>query len=131
LTPVTIKIIAIDHDIAQVDTNAQHHVTVVWKIGVGFGERLLEVEGALHGVDRTGKFQQNSIPGELEDAALMLKDHRVQHVTAPGLEDGKSASLINTHQPAITNHIGRKDGSHSALNAIQRHASLLRRVIAS
>jgi hypothetical protein len=107
----------------------QHPVTFVCKIGVGFEERLLDFECALHGVDRTGKFQQNSIPGELEDAALILKDNWVQHVTTAVLADGKSASLINTHQSAISNHIGRKDGSHSTLNAIQPHASLLRRVM--
>src|SRR5262245_42884018 len=39
------------------------------------------------------------------------------------LEGDKSAFLILAHQSAVPDHIGCKDGSHSALNAIHAHAN--------
>jgi len=52
----------------------------------------------------------------------MARDQAINDL-AIHLEDGKSAFLILAHQPAVTDHIGCKDGSHSALNAIHGHAS--------
>ena len=43
---------------------------------VGPGETLLQFDRALHGIDRTGKFHQHAIAHHLDDAAIVLGDHR-------------------------------------------------------
>ncbi len=55
----------------------------------------------------------------------MLGDQPVDDL-AMGLEGRKRALLVLAHQPAVADHIGCKDGSHSALNAIHGHCKLLR-----
>ena len=46
-----------------------------------------------------------------------LRDQAVNDL-AIGLEGGERSLLILAHEPAVADHIGRKDGSNSALNAI-------------
>lgn len=43
---------------------------------------------------------------------------------AIGSQGRKSTFLIPAYQPAVADHIGCKDGSHSALNAIRGHSQL-------
>ena len=52
---------------------------------------------------------------------MVRRNHGINEFTT-FLELGKSSLLILAHETAIADHIGRKDGSHSALNAIPRHA---------
>ena len=51
----------------------------------------------------------------------MVGDQAVDDLTI-GLERRERRLLILAHEPAVTDHIGCKDGSHSALNAIHGHA---------
>jgi hypothetical protein len=43
-------------------------------------------------------------------------DHPLQYVFSPGLESGKRAGFILTHEPAVIDHIGCKDRCEAALN---------------
>ena len=51
----------------------------------------------------------------------MVGDQAVDDL-AMSLERRKRGLLILAHEPAVADHIGCKDGSHSALNAIHGHA---------
>jgi AraC-like DNA-binding protein len=51
----------------------------------------------------------------------MANDQLVNNL-AITLEGGKRSFLVLAHEPAVADHIGCKDGSHSALNAIHTHA---------
>ena len=51
----------------------------------------------------------------------MVGDQPVDDL-AVGLQRRKRRLLILAHEPAVTDHIGCKDGGHSALNAIHGHA---------
>jgi hypothetical protein len=75
----------------------------------------------LHSVDRTGELDQRAIADDLEDTALVPRDQRLKHLLAAHPERGQRAGLIGSHQPAVTDHVGRKNGSKATLNAFFGH----------
>ena len=118
---VAIEVAALDHDVAEIDTDAQDDVAILGLTAVRGGHALLQIDGALHGVDGAGELDQHAVAGHLEDAALMLGDQWLQHLLAPGLERGQRAGLIVLHQPAVADHVGGQDGSEAALDAFFGH----------
>jgi hypothetical protein len=49
---------------------------------------LLELDGALHGVDCATELQQRAVVGHFEDAALMVGNHRLEHSCVQGWAAG-------------------------------------------
>src|SRR4030095_16183715 len=90
---VAIEIAAFDHDIAEVHADAQHDVAILRLITIGSGHTLLEIDGALYGVDGAGELDQHAVAGSLEDAALMFADQRVEHILASRLKRGQRGGL--------------------------------------
>ena len=90
-------------------------------VGVPLVDRQLDFGGAPHRLDRAGELGDDAVAGAPEDAALMVGDQPVDDLTM-GLQRRKRRLLILAHEPAVADHIGCKDGSHSALNAIHGHA---------
>ena len=90
-------------------------------IGVPLVDLQLDFGGASHRLDGARELRNDAVAGATEDAARMVRDQAVNDL-AIGLEGGKRALLILAHEPAVADHIGCKDGSHSALNAIHGHA---------
>ena len=80
---VAIEIAALDHHVAQVDADAQNDVAILGLITIGGGHGLLQIDGALHGIDGTAELHQHAVPGDFEDAALVPGDQRVQYILAP------------------------------------------------
>ena len=91
---VAIEIAALDHDIAEIDADAQHDATILGQITIRRGHALLQLDRALHGVDRAAELDQHTIAGDLEDAALVPGDQRLQHLLASRLERGQRTGLV-------------------------------------
>ena len=89
--------------------------------GVGRRHRLLEVGGACYRVDRAAEFHQEGIADLLEDATLMLGDHRFEHVLPAGFQRREGARFVALHQPAVADHIGREDRGEPTLDALFGH----------
>jgi hypothetical protein len=113
---ITIEIAAFDHDVAEVDADAQKDGPVFGNIGIGFGHLLLQLDGAFDGVDRAPELDQHAVAGYLENAALMSSDDRLQHLFPSGLQNGHRADLIPLHEPAIADHIGGEDGGKATFH---------------
>ena len=118
---VTIEIAALDHDVTEVDTDAQHDVASFRQIAVRGGHAVLQFDRALHRVYRTAELDEHAVAGDLEDAALVADDQGLQHLLPPGLERGQRAGLVVLHEPAVTNYVGGEDGGKAALNASFGH----------
>jgi len=67
---------------------------------------VLEIDGALHGIDRTAELNEHTITGDLENAALVLGNERLQQILSPSLERGERAGLVGLHHSALANHVG-------------------------
>jgi hypothetical protein len=80
-------------------------VPIIWKIAIGDGHRLLEIERALHGANGAGELDQHAVPHDLNNAPIVLRNHGLEDVAPPGLKGCKRTLLINAHQPAVADHI--------------------------
>ena len=115
------EIVAVDDDIAEVDADAKAHAVRLGQIGVALIDRKLDFRGAPDRFDRAGELGDDAVAGASEDAAAMVGDQPIDDL-AMGLQRRKRRLLILAHEPAVADHIGCKDGGHSALNAIHGHA---------
>ena len=116
---------AFHHDVAEIDADAQHDAAVLRLPGGGGGHRLLQVDGALHGVHGAAELHHDAVAGHLEHATLMLGHQRRDDLLAPGLERGEGADLVQLHQPAVADDIGGEDGGKAALEAIFDHRQII------
>ena len=91
---VAIEIAALDHDITEIDTDAQHDVAILGQIAVGGGHASLQLDRTLHGIDRAAELDQHAIAGHLENPALVPGDQRLQHLLASRLESRQRAGFV-------------------------------------
>ena len=66
---VTEYIVAINDDVAYIDTDTEGDALVLGHGGAALGHRRLRLNDTAHGIDDTGKFQQQTIASGLKDAA--------------------------------------------------------------
>ena len=85
-------------------------------VAIGDSHALLQIDGALHGIDGAPELQQHAIPGGLKYSALVFGDQRVQDVAAPCLKDRHRGGFVNFHQPAKADHIRGHDGGEAAFH---------------
>ena len=103
---VAVEIAALHHDIAQIDADPQQELLVRRQRCIRRRHPLLDVHGALHGVDHAGEFHQHAIAHQLEDPAAMLADQRRQHLATAELEGRQGSRLVLAHETAVAHHIG-------------------------
>ena len=115
------QIVAVHDDIAEIDADAKPHAVRLGNVDVALVDRQLDFGRAPHRLDRAGELGNDAVAGAPEDAATMVGDQPVDDLTM-GLQRRKRRLLILAHEPAVADHIGCKDGGHSALNAIHGHA---------
>jgi hypothetical protein len=96
---ITMNVVAIDDDIAQIDADAQHQLLRRRDMGIAFGHALLDFQRTLGGFDNAGKFQQQPIAHGLDDTPATGRDRRVDQLSPMGAQCCKRAGLVNTHEP--------------------------------
>jgi hypothetical protein len=89
----------------------QDDAPLLRQLGIRSSHLFLEINGALHRVDRAGKVDQHAIAGDLENSALVAGDKRLEHRFPAGLERSKRADFITLHKPAVANHISGQNSS--------------------
>ena len=97
-----------------------------WQIGVGGGHAALQLDCALHRIDRAAEFDKHTVAGDFEDAALVEDNQGLQHLVSPGLEHGQRARLVPLHEAAVTDDVRGENGGKAALDASFGH---LRRLL--
>jgi hypothetical protein len=113
---VAVEIVTVDHDVAEVDADAEHDSAVFRQVGVRGFHAVLEVERAVHGVDSAAERDQHAVAGHLEDAAVMLGHQRLQHLLAPLLQRRQRAGLVLLHEAAVADHVGGENGGKTAFH---------------
>jgi len=83
-------IVAGDDDVTGMDTDAQCDAMIRLDCVIGFGDGALRLDGTFDRNDRAGELDQGTTAHELDDAAAMSGDGRVQDVGAERLEAPKS-----------------------------------------
>jgi hypothetical protein len=115
------QIVAVDHDIANMDADAVLHRLVGRTTGILGSNRPLHRHGALHGIDRAGEVGDDAVAGGVEDAAPMRRDQLIDDGAA-SLQPGERADLVARHQPAVAGNVGGEDCGEFALYRLNGHA---------
>ena len=103
---IAVEIAALHHDIAQIDADPQQELLARRQRCIRRRHPLLDIHGALHGIDHAGEFHQHAIAHQLEDPAAMLADQWLEHLATPELEGRQGSRLVRAHETAVAHQIG-------------------------
>ncbi len=73
--------------------------------------------GAGDSVHHALELDQHAVAGEFHDPALVLGDLAVDQISPTRLERRKRTALVETHESAVTDHIGSKYCAKSPFHA--------------
>jgi hypothetical protein len=119
--PVAEDIVLLDHNVADVDPDAEFDALLGWHPHIALRHSLLLLDCAAHGVHRTAELDQNPVSGALYNAAAMLRYVRLQKFTPVRVEPGECVFLVNAHQPAVASDIPRQNGRKPPLHTLFGH----------
>ena len=69
----------------------------------------LHLDGAAHSVDYAAELHYGSITGAFDDAPVMHGDGGIEQIAAEPAEPRQCAILVGASEPAIPDHIRRKN----------------------
>jgi len=81
---------------------------------IAVGHRALQLDRAADRINDTGKFDQQSVAGGLDEAAAMLLELRIDELAVKGFEAVERTLLIRSHQTRVACHIGGEDRGETA-----------------
>jgi hypothetical protein len=110
------QIFVLDHDIAEIDADAELDAAVQWFGQVAGGHVALHLDGAANGIDDTAEFQEQAVTGCLDDATVMARERRLDQLVQQRLEPRDRAFLIGGNESAVAGHVGGNDRGEPALN---------------
>ena len=110
-------VLAVDHHVAEVDTDPPLHLAIVGKIGIEDRDRLLHLGGAFDGLDRAVELAEDAVASGADDATAMLRDGVIDDL-ARLVEPAQRSDLIGAHEPAIVLDVGAQDCRELAFEAL-------------
>jgi hypothetical protein len=84
----------------------------------------LHLDPALDGINGARELDQHTIAGGLDDAAVVRGNLGVDQLGAMRLECRERPRFVGLHQPRVSHHVGGKDGSKPAFNALLGHGAV-------
>jgi len=78
----------------------------------------LNLDRARDGVDDARELDQRPVAHELDDAAVMPVDRRLDEIVTKRLEPGERARLVHAHQAAVSHHVGGEDGNQLPVHVL-------------
>jgi hypothetical protein len=115
-----IEVVALDHDVAEIDADAEHEPAVGRQLGVACAELLLDGDRTAHRLDGAGELGQHAVAGGADDPSVMARDE-ILHRLPIGGKRAQRPFLVRTHQAGVARHIGAEDRGELASYAGCRH----------
>ena len=81
---IAVEIVAVDDQVAEVQADAEHDGGVLGLIPIGFGHRLLELDGGAKRIDGAGELDQRAVARQLDQPATMAREDRLQPLRCDG-----------------------------------------------
>ena len=115
IDPVAKEIVTFDHDIAEIDADAEYDPQLCRHISLSLCHFSLNGCPALYGVDNGCELYDRSIAHQLHYAAVVSGQKRVNKIAPQIPNCPKSARFIEFDQARVANNIGRHDGGEPSL----------------
>ena len=130
IDPVPEQILSFNNNITKVDADTKGDLTIRWDFGLIDCDALLEGYGTGDGVDGGGEFHNGAVPHQLDDAALVFCQQRIEELLSDALDRCERDGFIGFHQARIASYIGCKNCREAPLDpgASHRRSSRLRSV---
>jgi hypothetical protein len=116
------KIVALHDDIADMDADAETHLLGGRSIRILLCDRLLNLDGTLHGVHSTGEVRDQAVARRIEDPTPMRGYQPIRDDPVCG-EGAERADLIEAHQAAVAFDIGGEDRSELSFDRVRFQGS--------
>jgi hypothetical protein len=107
---IAVTIPILDDHLAEVNPDAYIDASLVRKAAIAFEHRALQRYCATYSIYDAGKFGQEAVAHEFEDAAVVPCDLRLKQFLAVRPDSFERAQLIRAHQPTVTYDIRRQNG---------------------
>ncbi len=112
---VAVNVVIIGDHIAGIDADAQPDPTIAVGGGIIPAQSLLDLEPAGNGICRAVEFGKKSVTHGADQAAAMLGDLGLDQILCVIINLSMCSRLVDTHQSAVADDIGKQDGLQSAL----------------
>ncbi|HKT17523.1 MAG TPA: hypothetical protein VJR47_05740 [Stellaceae bacterium] len=119
---VAIDVFVLEDNVADVDTDAEYDLTILWETGIDLPHGPLNCHGTFDGIHDARELDELTIAYELDDTPSMLTDFWIDNLFAERLERGEGRGLVCGHEPAVSHHICGKDRRQPPLQALFGHA---------
>jgi hypothetical protein len=108
---------ALRDDVAEIYADAEFNALVRRYLRIAFEHATLNLDGTRDGVHDAAKFSEDTVPSRVGDVAAMDLDRRVPELAPVGPQPGERTDLVGAHQPAVSSHIGGKNGRKVSFNS--------------
>src|SRR5260370_2399560 len=116
---VAVNIVVLrDNDVAQIDAYAEYDALIDRHVGIALGHPKLHRHCAGDCLDDARKFDQDSVPGRLDDTAPVFGDLRINQFTAMRSEPSEGVGFVLAHESAVSDDIGGKNGREPTLDPL-------------
>ena len=116
----------LDDDVADVDADPERDPPVLRHGRLALGDALLNRDRAFDRIDRARELDQGAVAHQLDDAAVVLGDQRLDELLAQRLQPRDRAGLVVPDQPDVADHVRGQNRRELAIRA-RGHGSALRR----
>ena len=107
---VAVDVLVFDDHVAEVDADAKAEPSILGSLGFVGGHAVLPGGSAGDGIHHAGELDQQAVSHQLDDAAAMPGDERLQNLSAQLGEAPKRAGLVRPHQAGVADHVSRENG---------------------
>ena len=118
---VTVQVVTVDDDVALIDTHSELDAQVLGDACVALPHRALDERGTANRVQHRCELGEKPVARGLDDAALALRNCRINKLFAVPLEAGQGARLVGFHLSAETSDIRDQNGGEPALFGMLLH----------
>src|SRR6516165_2131985 len=91
-------VVLVDHNVAEIDTDAEIDAPLGFHAGIARGHLALHLDRAANRIDHARKLAEQTVARCVDDAAAVLLDLGVDNLTPQRLQRGERAFLVRRHQ---------------------------------
>ena len=107
----------LDDDVADVDADAELDAPVLGLGRLALGDAVLDRDCALDRIDGARELDQRAVAHQLDNAAAVLGDQRLDELLAQRLQARDRAGLVGAHEPAVADHVRGQNRRELAFHA--------------
>ena len=127
---VSVKIITIDDQVAQVQAHTEHKRSICGLVAVGLGHGLLKLDSGAQRINCAGELEQGPVAGQLDQAPSVFRQNRIEVFGTVLAQARQRPALVTPHQAGVADNVCGQDRRQFALLTGQRNfPALLRRIV--